>query len=90
MYYDYMLKFASELAANNVLFANGNAKYDAIDVIGVIYKNTGGVVFVDGEPVASQTALSGWHVNVRHSLPAPELNSYVVTPAPVTPARVWL
>ena len=73
---DYYLSFPNEAAANKVLYgAEDKPNYTNIDTIGVIYKN--------------ETAISGWHVNVR--LLAGEndkaLQSFAVTPA--TPTRVW-
>lgn len=76
MYNDYLLKFADETEATGVLFDGNSPKYTAIDTIGVIERN--GV------------AVPGWHVNVRNTTAAPELNAYKVTPTPATPERVWL
>ena len=84
------LKFKDEATANGILMRNEKNLFRNIDVIGVIYKNTG-VFFPDeGGVVLHETqALDGWHVNV---LITPEedataLQPYVVTPA--NPVRVW-
>lgn len=99
MYNDYCLKFDSKADADEVLFteetfAEGDVvetimrpKYDAIDVIGIIYAPTGEMVDVDGEEVPEMVEVTGYHVNVRHTSEAPELEEFVVTPT--TPTRVW-
>lgn len=83
-YIDLYLRFESEEQANIILFNTQTIenetfktpKYSAIDVIGVIYKNS--------------MPLNGWHVNVRVTLDEDisELESYRI-PEPETPSRVW-
>lgn len=94
MYHDLMLKFADEGEAYTALFDTTIAedgtvtltqKYLAVDIIGTIYKPTP----VDAPEDYVPEAYSGFHVNVRHSGEAPELDQFVVTPSPVTPLRVW-
>jgi hypothetical protein len=74
---DLYLKFKDEAQSIEMLEGyEGN-----VDVIGVIYKRTGGT---DEEPV--MTALPGWHVNVR-GIEHNALTAFATTPA--TPHRVW-
>lgn len=80
MYTDYFLRFPSEAEANGVLFEGETPRYTAIDVIGMIYLPTG-----EDEPAV---ALPGWHVNVRHTGDAPELDAYKVEVK--TPVRAWV
>ena len=101
MYTDYFLKFADQAEADSILFevqadAEGGEvkipRYAAVDVIGTIYKPTGKVLPApdgSGDAVDEMAAQAGWHVNVRHTAEAPELDAYKVVPDPVTPARMW-
>lgn len=83
-YIDLYLKFESEEQANLILFDaqvvdNQSVKipkYSAIDIIGIIYKNS--------------LPLEGWHVNIRVT-PGEDvsaLEAYKI-PEPKTPSRVW-
>lgn len=85
---DYTLKFADEAEATGVLFDDERPKYDAVDVIGVIYKPTGKMIKTDDGEVPAMAPIAGWHVNVRHREEAPELDAYKVEVK--TPERVWL
>lgn len=99
MFTDYFLKFADQAEADSVLFdeqtnVQGDVveivkvpKYAAVDVIGTIYKPTGNVLTTTEGPVDEMAPLEGWHVNVRHTDEAPELDAYKVEVA--TPARMW-
>ena len=102
MYTDYFLKFADEAEANAALFTEQTnvqgdvvetvlvPKYAAVDVVGVIYKPTGNVLPAEdesGEAVDEMAPIDGWHVNVRHTEEAPELDAYKVEVK--TPARMW-
>jgi hypothetical protein len=99
MYFDMFLKFADEAEANAALYdeqtnVDGDIvetvlvpKYAAVDVIGVIYKPTGEMIQTDEGEVPEMAPLDGWHVNVRHTEPAPELDAYKV--APKSPVRGW-
>jgi hypothetical protein len=102
MYTDFFLKFDSPAAADAVLYdeqtvVDGDtvetvkkAKYAAIDVIGTIYEPTGKMLPASddsGDAVPEMAAIPGWHVNVRHTSEAPELEQYRVHPA--TPHRMW-
>lgn len=89
MYTDYCLRFKDEVEADSVLFEGEErrAKYAAIDVIGVIHKPTGKVLTTDEGEVPEMAPLPGWHVNVRHTEPAPELEPFRVEVK--TPARGW-
>jgi hypothetical protein len=102
MYTDYFLKFADQAQADAVLFTEQTnvdgdivetvlvPKYAAVDVVGVIYKPTGNVLPAEdesGEAVDEMAPIDGWHVNVRHTGEAPELEAFRVFPA--TPSRAW-
>jgi hypothetical protein len=99
MYTDYFLKFADEAEANAALFAEQTnvqddvvetvlvPKYAAVDVVGVIYKPTGKMLTTDEGEVPEMAPLDGWHVNVRHTDEAPELNAYKVEVK--TPSRMF-
>ena len=102
MYTDYFLKFADEAEANAALFTEQTnvqddvvetvlvPKYAAVDIVGTIYKPTGNVLPAEddsGEAVDEMAPLDGWHVNVRHTAEAPELDDYKVDVK--TPARMW-
>lgn len=92
---DYHLRFDSEAAADQVLFDmqhdgqgyNKVPRYQAVDVIGTIYKPTGIMLPTDEGEVFEMAPVEGWHANVRHSDEAPELEAYQVFPQ--TPVRVW-
>jgi len=62
-------------------------RYAAIDVIGTIYEPTGQMVAADEGEASEMAPIPGWHVNVRHTSEAPELEQYRVHPA--TPHRMW-
>lgn len=100
MYIDYFLKFADQDEADAVLFSEQSmvigdfvetikmSKYAAIDNIGTIYKPTGKMLKVkDGDPVPEVKPLEGWHVNVRHTEPAPELDAFAIQVD--NPVRIW-
>jgi hypothetical protein len=99
MYTDFFLRFDTEAEANAALFTEQTyvqddvvetvlvPKYAAVDVVGVIYKPTGNVLKTDEGEVPEMAPLDGWHVNVRHTDEAPELEAFRVFP--VTPARMW-
>jgi hypothetical protein len=102
MYTDYFLKFTDEAEAEAALFTEQTnvdgdivetvlvPKYAAVDVVGVIYKPTGNVLPAEdesGEAVDEMAPIDGWHVNVRHTDEAPELEAHQVFPA--TPSRMW-
>lgn len=92
---DMYLKFDSEEAADAVLFDmqhdgegyNKVPKYQAIDVIGTVYKPTGNMLPTDAGEMPEMVQVDGFHVNVRHTRPAPELAAYQVFP--LTPNRAW-
>ena len=99
MYFDMFLKFNDEAEANAALFTEQTnvqgdvvetvlvPKYAAVDVVGVIYKPTGKLIKTDDGEVPEMAPLEGWHVNVRHTEPAPELDAYKVDVK--TPSRMW-
>lgn len=62
-------------------------KYAAIDVIGVLYAPTGKTIHNEELSYAEMAPIDGWHVNVRHTDEAPELDAYKVDVK--TPARMW-
>ena len=62
--------------------------YDNIDVIGTIYKPTGTMLTnEEGMEYPEMEAIEGYHVNIRHSTEAVELDAYAVTPT--NPRRIW-
>ena len=61
--------------------------YDNIDILGAIYNPTGDIETIDGNEIPVMVALDGFHVNIRHSEQAPELDAYAVTPT--NPRRIW-
>jgi hypothetical protein len=102
MFTDYFLKFADAAQANAALFTEQTnvqddvvetvlvPKYAAVDVVGTIYKPTGNVLPAEdesGEAVDEMAPLDGWHVNVRHTEEAPELDAYKVEVK--TPSRMF-
>ena len=102
MYQDFFLRFADQTEADSVLFTEQTnvqgdvvetvkvPKYAAVDVIGTIYKPTGKLLPAEdgsGDAVDEMAPLEGWHVNVRHTAEAPELDAYKVEVA--TPVRMW-
>lgn len=99
MYTDYFLRFTDEADATAALFTEEvsvqgdvvetvqKPKYAAIDVVGVIYKPTGQQLQTPEGDVDEMAPLDGWHVNVRHTEEAPELESFRVFPD--TPSRGW-
>ena len=89
LYTDHFLKFVDQDEADAVLFEGEERrpKYAAIDVIGVIYKPTGKLLTTTEGEVPEMAPLPGWHVNVRHTAEAPELDAYKVTPK--APVRGW-
>ncbi len=100
MYQDFFLRFTDQAEADAVLFDEQTnvqddivetikvPKYAAVDTIGVIWKPTGKVLpSNDGDAVDEMAPVEGWHVNVRHTDEAPELEPYRVTPQ--NPVRGW-
>jgi len=99
MYQDFMLRFTDQAEADAVLFTEQTnvqgdvvetvkvPKYAAVDVIGTIYKPTGNLLPTDEGEVPEMAPLEGWHVNIRHTADAPELDAYKVEVA--TPVRGW-
>jgi hypothetical protein len=91
MYHDYCLKFADEATGMAALYEGEGEtmrpRYDAVDIIGTIYKPTGKVIKTPEGPVDEMKPVEGWHANVRHRDPVPELEAVSVTPT--RPVRVW-
>lgn len=88
---DYCLKFSTQAQAHEVLYMGTpefpEPKYLAIDEIGLVYKPTGTMITTEFGPTAEMASIEGYHVNVRHSVEAPELEAYRVFP--LSPVRVW-
>lgn len=88
---DYTLKFADEAEAMSVLFSsdaeNQKQLYAAVDIIGTIYKPTGNMLTSEEGSFPEMAPVDGWHVNVRHTAEAPELDVYAVFPR--NPVRMW-
>lgn len=78
---------------NEVHTYKGGSDCHAVDVIGIIYKETGNTITETDEDgntyeVPETEAIEGWHVNLAaESLPA-ELQAYN-QPKPKSPARVF-
>jgi hypothetical protein len=99
MYTDFFLRFDTEAEATAALFTEQTnvqgdvvetvlvPKYAAVDVVGVIYKPTGEMLKTDEGEVPEMAPIDGWHVNVRHTEPVPELEAFRVFPQ--TPSRMW-
>ena len=103
MYTDFFLRFDTEAEANAALFTEQTnvqddvvetvlvPKYAAVDVVGQIFKPTGQTIQTqDGENYYTSDVMEsvpGWHVNVRHTAEAPELEAFRTFPA--TPSRAW-
>lgn len=92
-YYDTCLKFADLDECRAALYDGDKPKYAAIDIIGIFHQPTGRkipVAMVEGqaaEMVDEMAPIVGWHANVRHTEPMPELDAWKITPT--TPMRVW-
>lgn len=80
---DYSLKFNDEAQAINILYDGEQPRYQNIDIIGTIYRNTG----TPEEPI--MIAIEGFHVNVRTNSPEIEMELEPFVVYPVTPSRVW-
>ena len=99
MYIDFHLRFTDQAEADAVLFTEQTnvqddvvetvlvPKYAAVDVVGTIYAPTGKTLKTPEGPVPEMKPLPGWHANVRHTEPAPELEAFRVFPQ--TPSRMW-
>ena len=80
---DMCLKFDSEEAATAAL----EGYPGSIDIIGTIYKPAGNMLPTDQGEVPEMAPMDGFHVNVRHTRPTPELAAHQVFP--LNPKRVW-
>jgi hypothetical protein len=99
MYFDFFLRFDTEAEANEVLFTEQTfvqgdivetvkvPRYAAVDIIGTIFKPTGKTLMTEEGEVFEHAPIDGWHVNVRHTEAAPELEAFRVFPE--TPSRMW-
>jgi hypothetical protein len=99
MYTDYCLKFTDAAQCMATLFTEQTTlqgdvvetfqqpKYAAIDVIGTIYKPTGKMLQSEEGDCPEMAPVTGWHANVRHTEPAPELEQFAVVPT--SPVRGW-
>jgi hypothetical protein len=99
MYTDICLKFTDAAQCMATLFTEQTTlqgdvvetvqqpKYAAIDVIGTIYKPTGKMLTNEEGDYPEMAAVSGYHANVRHTAPAPELEPFAVVPT--SPVRGW-
>jgi len=58
-----------------------------VDVIGTIYKPTGKMLTNEEGDYPEMKPVAGYHANVRHSEPAPELEQFAVVPT--SPVRMW-
>ena len=99
MYTDYCLKFTDAAQCMATLFTEQTTlqgdvvetlqqpKYAAVDVIGTIYKPTGKMLTNEEGDYPEMAPVTGWHANVRHSEPVPELDQFAVVPT--SPVRGW-
>lgn len=87
MYTDHHLRFDDEAQALGVLFDGEAPRYNAIDMIGVIWTPTGATIETDEGEMPETAPVPGWHVNVRHAGEAPELAPFSITVD--TPVRGW-
>lgn len=93
--HEFTLRFPDESAAVSALFeqvmidgvTRRLSRYAAIDVIGIIRRPTGAMIDSQEGPVPEMAPIEGWHVNVRHTAPAPELEPYAVQVT--NPVRRW-
>jgi len=88
---DKHLKFSSKAEAESVLFDKVEdglvPKFGiSVDVIGLIYKETGKILKSAEGPIPETKPVAGWHVNVRGVGPD-DFSEYEVTVA--TPSRAW-
>ena len=97
---DYYLKFPDQSTADTALGKTENAgpegqtyvTYTAVlglslDIVGIIYEQTGQEQTSDGMIVPVMSPLPGWHVNLRGEYLPVGLEQYIVNPA--NPRRVW-
>jgi hypothetical protein len=99
MYTDYCLKFTDAAQCMATLFTEQTtlqgdvvetfqqSKYAAVDVIGTIYKPTGKMLQSEEGDYPEMASVPGYHANVRHTEPAPELEQFAVVPT--SPVRGW-
>lgn len=88
------LRFESEAAALSALaeFLGPQQQWPAyirsaaVDVVGVVYRQTGGVLQTSYGPVPELAPKSGWHINLSERVP--ELQQHEIEP-PATPDRVF-
>lgn len=87
-YHSICLKFADLDECRSALYDDEKPKYAAIDIIGIFHKATGKKILSDmNEMVDEMTPIIGWHANVRHTEPMPELDAWKIVPD--TPMRIW-
>lgn len=63
----------------------------SVDEVGIIYRDTGNALVVDGESVPVKEAIEGWHVNVRSLDDAISalLENIGNREWPETPSQLW-
>lgn len=87
MYTDYHLKFEDANEAQVTLYDGEQPLYAAIDIIGIICKPTGKMLKTDEGLAPEMKAIPGFHVNVRHTEEAPELDAFAIQVD--NPVRIW-
>lgn len=89
---DYFLRAENEEAMNEALEAAQLPDNTSIDVIGIIYEETGEtLVDSDGIEYPETAPVNGWHVNIRTIKPLTQeqLNVLPVIDKPNNPVRVF-
>jgi hypothetical protein len=88
VFQDLYLKADSEDALMAALADSGVSDY-SIDIIGVIYKQTGETVLEDGTIMPEVSMIDGFHANLRGSFTETQKAKLPLIEAPATPMRVW-
>jgi hypothetical protein len=69
--------------------AKGLVSGVSLDIIGVIYKQTGETVLEDGTIMPEVSMIDGFHANLRGSFTESQKAKLPLIEAPATPMRVW-
>ena len=88
VFQDLYLKADSEDALMTALADSGASGY-SIDIIGVIYKQTGETVLEEGTIMPEISMIDGFHANLRGSFTESQKALLPLIEAPATPMRVW-
>jgi hypothetical protein len=69
--------------------AEGLVSGVSLDIIGVIYKQTGETVLEDGTIMPEMSMIDGYHANLRGSFTEEQKSKLPLIEAPSTPTRIW-